>query len=74
MGATPLLSTTDLSDWTELVLWLGWEQDKNRFALHEAVLPVVGYHPEDGCLFLFIALRWMQRPGWCGWLKISKLA
>ena len=23
------------------------------------------YHPEDWCLFLFIALRWMQRP-WRG--------
>ena len=29
-----------------------------------AVLPVVGYHPEDECLSLFIALRWMQEP--CG--------
>ena len=26
------------------------------------VQSVVGYHPEDRCLFLFIALRWMQRP------------
>ena len=25
-------------------------------------MPVVGYHPEDVCLFLFIALRWMQEP------------
>ena len=23
---------------------------------------MVGYYPEDRCLFLFIALRWMQRP------------
>ena len=30
MGATPLLSTTDLSDWTEMVLWLGWEQNINQ--------------------------------------------
>ena len=37
------------------------------------VLPVVGYHPKDGCLSLFIALRWMQRP--CGvmmWVAGSK--
>ena len=25
-------------------------------------MPVVGYHPEDGCLSLFIALRGMHRP------------
>ena len=42
----------------------GDKQGKNHFALHVEVLPVVGYHPEDRCLSLFIALRWMQRP--CG--------
>ena len=26
-------------------------------------MPVVGYHPQDVCLFLFIALRWMQDTG-----------
>ena len=32
--------------------------------MHVEVLPVVGYYPEDRCLSLFIALRWMQEP--CG--------
>ena len=40
----------------------GDKQGINRFALHVEVLPVVGYHPKDGCLSLFIALRWMQDP------------
>ena len=33
--------------------------------MHVAVLPEVGYHPVDKeGLSLFIALRWMQDPGW----------
>ena len=40
----------------------GDKQGINRFALHVEVLPVVGYHPEDRCLSLFIALRLTQEP------------
>ena len=34
----------------------------SRHQSEYGVQSVVGYYPQDGCLSLFIALRWMQRP------------